>query len=110
MKKTFISFLLVWAFSVCAAVGQTVNLTVDAGADGVPFNPGMFGLFFEEINHSGDGGIYAELIENRSFEDYRLPDGTAIRGETAVGPNKGWRVGFISENKFTQWEFKANNL
>ena len=110
MKKTFICFVLVWAFSVCAAVGQTVNLTVDAGADGVPLNPGMFGLFFEEINHSGDGGLYAELIENRSFEDYRLPEGTAIRGDKAVGPNKGWSDGFSSENKFPNWEFSANDV
>ncbi len=110
MKKTFICFMLVWAFSVCAAIGQTVNLTVDAGAQGVPLNPGMFGLFFEEINHSGDGGLYAELIENRSFEDYRLPEGTAIRGGKAVGPNKGWSVGFSSENKFPNWEFSANDV
>ena len=110
MKKTFICFMLVWTFSVCAAVGQTINLTVDAGAQGLPLNPGMFGLFFEEINHSGDGGLYAELIENRSFEDYRLPEGTAICGDKAVGPNKGWSVGFNSENKFPNWEFSANNV
>lgn len=30
--------------------------------------PGMFGLFFEDINYAADGGLYAELIENRSFE------------------------------------------
>ena len=34
-------------------------------------NPRMFGLFFEDINYAGDGGIYAEMIENRSFEFYR---------------------------------------
>ena len=28
-----------------------------------------YGLFYEEINHGGDGGLYAELIRNRSFED-----------------------------------------
>lgn len=28
-----------------------------------------YGIFFEEINHAGDGGLYAELIRNRSFED-----------------------------------------
>lgn len=30
-------------------------------------NPGMIGLFFEDINYAADGGLYAELIENRSF-------------------------------------------
>ena len=31
-------------------------------------NPGMNGLFFEDINYAADGGLYAEMIENRSFE------------------------------------------
>ena len=30
--------------------------------------PDMVGLFFEDINMAADGGLYAELIENRSFE------------------------------------------
>lgn len=30
----------------------------------------LYGLFFEDINHSADGGIYAELIQNRSFEEF----------------------------------------
>ena len=28
----------------------------------------LFGLFFEDINHAADGGLYGELIQNRSFE------------------------------------------
>ncbi|MDE7308502.1 MAG: hypothetical protein K2N61_07550, partial [Lachnospiraceae bacterium] len=28
----------------------------------------MFGIFFEDLNHAADGGLYAELIQNRSFE------------------------------------------
>lgn len=35
---------------------------------GVEINEGMMGLFFEDINYAADGGLYAELIENRSFE------------------------------------------
>lgn len=34
---------------------------------GVPVADGMIGLFFEDINYAADGGLYAELIENRSF-------------------------------------------
>ena len=33
-----------------------------------PVSPDMVGLFFEDINFAADGGLYAELIENRSFE------------------------------------------
>ena len=35
---------------------------------GKPISPDLFGLFFEDINYSADGGLYAELIQNRSFE------------------------------------------
>ncbi|MBQ8301597.1 MAG: carbohydrate binding domain-containing protein, partial [Clostridia bacterium] len=35
---------------------------------GVDIQQGMYGLFFEDINYSADGGLYAEMIENRSFE------------------------------------------
>ncbi len=34
-------------------------------------NPDMFGLFFEDINYAADGGLYAEMIENRSFEFFK---------------------------------------
>lgn len=35
---------------------------------GVKITPEMIGLFFEDINFAADGGLYAEMIENRSFE------------------------------------------
>ena len=49
-------------------MGQT-TLTIDGSQKGPQINSSLYGLFFEEINHAGDGGIYAELIRNRSFED-----------------------------------------
>lgn len=38
---------------------------------GVKITPEMIGLFFEDINFAADGGLYAEMIENRSFEARR---------------------------------------
>ena len=35
---------------------------------GKKISPDLFGLFFEDINYSADGGLYAELVQNRSFE------------------------------------------
>ncbi len=35
---------------------------------GLPISRELFGLFFEDINYSADGGLYAELVQNRSFE------------------------------------------
>lgn len=34
-----------------------------------PLNEEMYGVFYEEINHAGEGGLYAELVRNRSFMD-----------------------------------------
>ena len=35
---------------------------------GATIQPTMYGIFFEDINFAADGGLYAEMIENRSFE------------------------------------------
>lgn len=43
-------------------------ITVNANSKGVDINPDMIGLFFEDINYAADGGLYAELVQNRSFE------------------------------------------
>lgn len=47
---------------------QPLNYTVKAGEIKTPVSPNMWGIFFEDINLSADGGIYAELVKNRSFE------------------------------------------
>ena len=59
------------AAALCAAAPVSAQsvLTVDASQKGAAIGPLHYGIFFEEINHAGDGGIYAELIRNRSFED-----------------------------------------
>lgn len=46
----------------------TATLDIDADGSGAELNPDMFGIFFEDINYAADGGIYAELVRNRSFE------------------------------------------
>ncbi|KAH8648281.1 putative alpha-N-arabinofuranosidase A [Tricladium varicosporioides] len=59
-------------FSISFLVGlaNAVNLKV-SGTGGNASSPLMYGLMFEDINHSGDGGIYAELIQNRAFQGSR---------------------------------------
>lgn len=61
-----LSFALVGAESVQA---QSIKIfDVDANGKGVAISPHMWGVFFEDINMGADGGLYAELIKNRSFE------------------------------------------
>jgi alpha-N-arabinofuranosidase len=50
-----------------ASTVSAYNLSV-AATGGNASSPLMYGLMFEDINHSGDGGIYAELVQNRAFQ------------------------------------------
>ncbi|MEE1213614.1 MAG: carbohydrate binding domain-containing protein, partial [Bacteroidaceae bacterium] len=43
-------------------------ITVQTARKGAPIAPTMYGLFYEDINFAADGGMYAELVKNRSFE------------------------------------------
>ena len=58
--------------SPCAAAPATI--TVDVAKPGHAVSPTLWGIFFEDINLSADGGLYAELIRNRSFEDSDKPE------------------------------------
>ena len=44
-------------------------IRIDSAHPGAKISPMLYGIFFEEINRAGEGGIYAEMIQNRSFED-----------------------------------------
>ncbi|KAM0855836.1 hypothetical protein ACQ4PT_049514 [Festuca glaucescens] len=60
---------LCWTSSVRFVVGQAGQLSVDASPQTARKIPDkMFGIFFEEINHAGAGGLWAELVSNRGFE------------------------------------------
>ena len=67
MKRNKI-FLMALLASSLAANAQ-VKINVDAANPGIKVSPNLYGVFFEDINHAADGGLYAELISNRSFED-----------------------------------------
>ncbi|MCQ2113219.1 MAG: carbohydrate binding domain-containing protein [Bacteroidaceae bacterium] len=64
VKLSIILILISVSFSFAQ-----VNVNIDPRKKGSDISPRMYGIFFEEINHAGDGGLYAELIQNRSFED-----------------------------------------
>ncbi len=52
--------------SVISAAQKTITITADK--PGISISPTLYGIFFEDINWAADGGIYAEMIQNRSFE------------------------------------------
>ena len=52
-------------------------------------SPNLHGIFFEEISHGGEGGLYAEMIQNRGFEESRIPPGSIVEnGMLNANPNK----------------------
>jgi alpha-N-arabinofuranosidase len=48
--------------------GEKTTIEIQGTEQGKPISPDLFGIFFEDLNYAADGGIYAELIQNRSFE------------------------------------------
>jgi len=55
--------------SLTAPTVQPAALQIDATHPGPQVDPMFYGLMIEEINHSLDGGLYGELIQNRVFKD-----------------------------------------
>ncbi len=60
----------------------TPTITIEADKPGAKINPAMWGIFFEDINFGADGGLYAEMVKNRSFE---FPD--PLTGWIKISPS-----------------------
>lgn len=70
---------------LCALTGRAqVSLEFSTSQRGPLLSPIQYGIFYEEINHGGDGGLYVELVRNRSFED------------NASNPDGWWGLGNVS--------------
>ncbi|HEU4901429.1 MAG TPA: alpha-L-arabinofuranosidase C-terminal domain-containing protein, partial [Flavisolibacter sp.] len=81
----------------------------------------MHGVFFEEISHAGEGGLYAELIQNRGFEEANLPQGTRLENGFIVPPrtphysmpNNGvsdWKMEWPVKSAHPAWTQRANGM
>ncbi len=68
MRNAFCLWLLLAMFLLGRLSGNAATITIQTDQPGAKLNPGMWGIFFEDINLGADGGLYAELVKNRSFE------------------------------------------
>lgn len=68
-----------------SAADPEYTITVRPVADGPAISDSMYGVFFEDINYAADGGLYAELVRNRSFE-FLPVDNRSYTGLTAWTP------------------------
>jgi len=86
MRLSSITLHLLTLITLCfAANAQTVTLKVETSKQKGIIQPTMWGIFFEDINFGADGGLYAELVKNRSFE--------------FIQPMAGWQL--HESNKFS---------
>jgi alpha-L-arabinofuranosidase len=92
------------------------HVTIDLRDSGTPVPSRLYGIFFEEINHAGDGGLYAELVRNRGFEDANLPPACIRDGEFITPPRtphfdtnqpNNWRLRWDADNPHPSWSLQA---
>ena len=78
-RQVRLLLLIATGFIINTAMPQTPVITLDLAKPGANVSPMLYGLMTEEINHSYDGGLYAELIRNRIFKDSKTsPEGWSL--------------------------------
>src|SRR5436190_3105413 len=68
-QNPIVKATILFIFLARVAAGVPATIDVDISKPGPAIPPTFYGLMTEEINHSYDGGLYAELIQNRTFQD-----------------------------------------
>jgi len=84
MKVTNVTMAVALALSSLGMNAQDHEFIINSKKLGAPIPYTMYGIFFEDINYAADGGLYAELVKNRSFE---FPDhyaGWDISGKVSL--------------------------
>jgi alpha-N-arabinofuranosidase len=81
MKQLLLSISILSLNYTTVNSQQKGDIIVQASRKIAPIQPTMWGVFFEDINLGADGGIYAELVKNRSFEFSKPLMGWKVKGE-----------------------------
>lgn len=110
-KVLNISIILAAMLSGCQPeMPVTSSIIIDLDGFSVPVNKNLYGVTIEEINHAIDGGVYAEMIQNRSFEDGVPPLNCPYDAKRNVlsTPN-GWTIPFIRPDSTPGWRKISSN-
>lgn len=81
MNKRILAALLFSTISLNVMSQQDKAISINADQPIAPIQSTMWGVFFEDINFGADGGIYAEMVKNRSFEFSKPLMGWSIKGK-----------------------------
>lgn len=88
----------------CSATQQAKEeIVINLQERGTDISPSMYGVFFEEINHAGDGGLYAELVQNRSFEEKAMPAGFHAEGNKLLPKPVKYHLTGEVRNRSYRW-------
>lgn len=113
MKKQIALFLalaslLLTLISASASRSTAVGsgtIIIDAAKPGPRIPSSLYGIFFEEISHAGEGGLYAELIQNRGFEDANLPPACHLENGQIIPPRTPH---FWNQPRVSDWKMPWN--
>jgi alpha-N-arabinofuranosidase len=83
-RVILLSILIILSFSASVFSQKPQPVLVNVDKPRSEIKPTMWGIFFEDINFAADGGLYAELVKNRSFEFYK--------------PRTGWKIDIASKD------------
>ncbi len=81
-------------------------LKIDAAGPRRAISPSLYGVFFEDINHAGEGGLYAEMVLNRDFEINTLPKGASWAGNL-LRTAGGWHERKWFSHELHGWSLAA---
>lgn len=125
MKPTLPALLVLAALGLGPVAAQQSaplsRIDIDVARQKAEIAPTMYGIFFEDINRSADGGIYAELIFNRGFEEKNLPSGCTYNPEDkrVYAPRKSvysspeqlrsWSIPWDIEDQHPGWTIEADD-
>jgi len=116
MKNTKLFTLLLTL--LCSTFLMAQKISINPQKKGSVLDNNLYGVFFEEINHAGDGGLYAELVKNRNFEEHVIPSGMKHVDGFAVAPHSlnyehggysDWKIRWdIDSLKMDGWKLKGD--
>jgi alpha-L-arabinofuranosidase len=97
-----LTLLMTLPLFAAARPAPTATVAIDAAKPGPRINPRLYGIFLEEINHGVDGGLYAELVRNRGFEDAKPPEGFTLRDGRWLDAD-GYDAGYHYDTNGLPW-------
>lgn len=119
MRATARAFIVLGLsiFPLSLAFAGNGSITIDTTHPGARIPSSLYGIFFEEISHAGEGGLYSELIQNRGFEHSSLPPACHLENNSLVPPRtphfwtrpkvSDWTMPWDAKSRWPGWSLQT---